>query len=121
MFLLAGSVNDEALDRAFEIGKVVVSIDSFTELTEVLFRKKFDKYLTDERRLQLIQKLERDTVKIDISVSVDACRDPKDNKFLELALSANASCIISGDQDLLVLNPFDSIPIVSAADFLKLF
>ncbi|MDP9081274.1 MAG: putative toxin-antitoxin system toxin component, PIN family [Bacteroidota bacterium] len=119
--LLAGSVNDKALDRAFEIGKVVVSTNSFTELTEVLFRKKFDKYLTDERRLQVIQKLERDTLKIDISVSVDACRDPKDNKFLELALSANASCIISGDQDLLVLNPFDSIPIVSAADFLKLF
>jgi len=119
--LLSGSVNDKALDKAFKIGKVVVSTDSFTELTEVLFRKKFDKYLTDERRLQVIQKLAKDTLKIDVSVSISACRDPKENKFLELAVTANASCIVSGDQDLLILNPFDSIPIVSAGDFLKLF
>ncbi|WP_408733647.1 putative toxin-antitoxin system toxin component, PIN family [Mucilaginibacter sp.] len=49
------------------------------------------------------------------------CRDPKDNKFLELAVTAGASCIVSGDQDLLILHPFNNIPILPPADFLKLF
>jgi putative PIN family toxin of toxin-antitoxin system len=119
--LIPGSVNELALNKAFRIGKVVVSTESFTEFTEVLFRKKFDKYLTDERRLQIIQNLERDTLNFKVSISIDSCRDPKDNKFLELALTAKADCIISGDQDLLILNPFKSIPILTAADFLNRF
>lgn len=54
-------------------------------------------------------------------MKVTVCRDPKDNKFLELAVTAEASCIISGDQDLLMLSTFNDIPIVSAAEFLELF
>ena len=46
------------------------------------------------------------------------CRYPKDNKFLEIALSAKASAIITGDQDLLVLYPNNDIPIINAATFL---
>jgi putative PIN family toxin of toxin-antitoxin system len=118
--LLAGSVNGKALDKAFKTGKVVVSNTTFAEFTEVLFRKKFDKYFTDERRLQVVQKLERDTVVCEVNISITACRDPKDNKFLELAVTARASCIVSGDQDLLVLHPFNNIHIVSAFDFLTL-
>ena len=60
--------------------------------------------------------------------AITDCRDPKDNKFLELAVSANASCIITGDKDLLILNPclpnrqaFRSIPILNAVDFLNNF
>jgi len=49
-----------------------------------------------------------------------ACRDPKDNMFLECAVSIGASTIISGDDDLLVLNPFESIEILRPADFLNL-
>ena len=47
------------------------------------------------------------------------CCDPKDNKFLELAVAANASCLITGDNDLLVLHPFRNIPILNATDFLN--
>jgi putative PIN family toxin of toxin-antitoxin system len=117
--LLEGSVNDIALEKAFEFGKVAVSSETFAEFTDVLFRKKFDKYFTDERRLQIIQKIEKDTAIFGVHIKVDACRDPKDNKFLELAIAADASCIVSGDQDLLILNPFNGIPIMSASDFLK--
>ena len=119
--LLTGSVNGMALDKAFKTGRVIVSADTFDELTEVIFRKKFDKYFTDQRRLQVVQKFERDTLVVEVNISIDACRDPKDNKFLELAVSAGASCIISGDQGLLVLHPFNEIPILSAKDFLQLF
>ena len=42
-----------------------------------------------------------------------ACRDAKDDKFLELAVNGNAELIVSGDEDLLILNPFQEIAIVT--------
>lgn len=119
--LITGSVNDKALNKAFQIGKVIVSDECFNEFVEVLFRKKFDKYFDDERRLQIIEKLEKDTVNFKVDLIINACRDTKDNKFLELAVTAGASCIISGDQDLLILNPFNNIPILTPSDFSNAF
>ena len=49
---------------------------------------------------------------------VTACRDPKDDKFLEAAMAGSADCVISGDADLLDLTPFESIPILRPAEFL---
>lgn len=46
-------------------------------------------------------------------------RDPKDNKFLELAVDGKASCLIAGDADLLVLNPFCGIPVLTPTEFLS--
>ena len=51
---------------------------------------------------------------------ITACRDPKDNKFLEVAVAGKADVIVSGDQDLLVLHPFAGIPIVQPATFLQM-
>lgn len=53
--------------------------------------------------------------------TITDCRDPKNNKFLELAVAANASCIITGDEDLLILHPFRNIPILNASGFLHKF
>lgn len=47
-----------------------------------------------------------------------ACRDPKDDQFLALAVAANASAIVSGDDDLLVLHPLQGIDILKPAEFL---
>lgn len=52
---------------------------------------------------------------------IDVCRDPKDNKFLELALLSGASCIVTGDKDLLILNPFRETAILNSTDFLTHF
>lgn len=119
--LIGGSVNAQALDKAFAIGEVVVSTAVFAEFTSVIFRKKFDRYLTDDRRLQIIQKLERDTHLCEVNITLDECRDPKDNQFLELAIEAGAACIVTGDKDLLILNPFRNIIIITPTDFLQLF
>lgn len=51
---------------------------------------------------------------------ITACRDPKDDKFLELAVSGRATHIISGDTDLLTLNPFRGIAILPPRAFLEL-
>ncbi len=56
---------------------------------------------------------------ITISERIAACRDPTDDKFLELATSGHADLIVSGDADLLVLSPFRGIPILAPAAFLQ--
>lgn len=119
--LSPGSVNRKAYDRAREIGMPVYSSSTLTEFTETLLRPKFDKYISTEKRLQAISAYEKRGQLIRVSVSIDLCRDPKDNKFLELAYEAGAACIVTGDKDLLVLNPFENIPILTAAEFLKAF
>lgn len=53
------------------------------------------------------------------SEEVRACRDASDDKFLEVIVNGHASCLVSGDKDLLSLHPFRGIPILSPADFLK--
>ena len=50
---------------------------------------------------------------IEVTEQGAACRDSKDNKFLELAVSDQATCVVTGDNDLLVLHPFREIPILS--------
>lgn len=52
--------------------------------------------------------------------TITICRDPKDNKFLEVAVAGKADVIVSGDEDLLVLHPFEDIPIVQPRIFLEL-
>jgi uncharacterized protein len=52
-----------------------------------------------------------------ITEAVVACRDAKDDKFLELAVNGHADVIVSGEADLLVLNPFRAIPILTPASF----
>lgn len=120
--LLRTSINAKALTRALDIGRIVISEPVLVEFEGVIFRKKFDKYfLNDGERLEAITNIENNSIIFFPKVTVEACRDPKDNMILELAIASNASCIISGDQDLLMLNPFNDIPIVTAAEFLELF
>ena len=56
---------------------------------------------------------------VNITEHIAACRDPKDDKFLELAVSGRADLIVSGDQDMLALNPFRGISIVTPAAFVR--
>jgi uncharacterized protein len=56
---------------------------------------------------------------VTITDRITACRDPRDDKFLELAVNGRANLIISGDADLLALNPFREIPIVTPATFVQ--
>ena len=49
--------------------------------------------------------------------AVSGCRDPDDDKFLELAVNGRADVIVSGDEDLLALDTFRGIPIITPAAF----
>jgi putative PIN family toxin of toxin-antitoxin system len=77
--------------------------------------------VTIERRYDAISVFEKKSLLIDVIIEIDECRDKKDNKFLELAASFNADCIISGKLDLLVMHPFRGTDILSPSDFIKKF
>lgn len=117
--LLKQSVARQAFDKALEQGKLLVSQATVEELHEVLRRKGFDKYVQEEERIQFITALVREAMLVEITETITECRDPKDDKFLELAVSGKASCIVSGDNDLLVMHPFWGIPVLTPRQFLS--
>ncbi|HRF97685.1 MAG TPA: putative toxin-antitoxin system toxin component, PIN family, partial [Aggregatilineales bacterium] len=94
------------------------SVGTIDELNDVISRKKFDKYVIEKERIDFVNEFIGQATLIQVTHVVTVCRDAKDNKFLELALSGNATKIITGDPDLLVLHPFQTIPIITASDFL---
>lgn len=117
--LLPRSISRRAFDVAGNLGRILLSDDTVAELDEVLRRPKFDKYITKVRRLEfLLSLIERAEIVL-VDQRIAACRDPRDDKFLELALAGRASHLISGDDDLRVLNPFRGIAIISASEFLS--
>lgn len=120
-FLFKDSLPRKAFSQATKIGDIFASTETFSEFKDVLFRSKFDKYLKTNLRHEAYSEIAERIIFVEISETITACRDPKDNKFLEVAVAAKASCIITGDNDLLVLNPFRNIPILNPSDFLIRF
>src|SRR5574341_1369442 len=98
--LLPDSVPRQALDQVLEHGKVLISSATVTELNDVLRRPHFDRYLAEEERMELLAALVREAELVDVTEMLTDCRDPKDNKFLELAVSGRATHVITGDDDL---------------------
>ena len=117
--LLPNSVPCRAVEKAVLEGTLLVSDETLGELADVLSRKKFDPYVTVKDRKQFIRLLGRISDNVVNVRRIQACRDPRDDKFLELAINGDADLIISGDKDLLTLNPFMGIPILSPAEYLK--
>ena len=117
-----GSVSAHAFDKAIDEGYIVCSSVTFEEFATRFIRAKFKKYMPDADRAEAIARVNRTSVIIEPAFTIKACRDPDDDKFLSLALAAGAACIITGDKKhLLPLHPFRGIPILSPADFLKMF
>lgn len=111
----------KALNGVLQNHSPIISFTTFSELKEVMFRSKFDRFFTDEDRLAMLKIISMKCEQIESSSEIEICRDPKDNMFLNLALDGKADVILTRDPDLLVLHPFEGIPILSPADFLKKF
>lgn len=118
--LFKNSQPRQALDKARHLGIILMSQSIWQEIQEVLERPKFERYITlIERDLFLIW-LSKSVEFVDIAKRIIACRDPKDDQILELAINGNAKLIVSGDQDLLVLHPFEGISIITVREFLEI-
>ena len=116
--LFSNSPAREALVVALNNYTVVFAQKTWDELAYVLQRPKFDKYIALAQRLHFLADFARKITVVDSRSVVTDCRDPKDNKFLALALDAGACTIVTGDKDLLVLNPFNGISINTPVEFL---
>ena len=111
---LAGQAVDHALAR----GILLVSEETLGELVEVLGRPKFDPYVSREDRRHFIELLGGVARLIPITRKLRACREPKDDKFLDVAVNGGAKALLTGDRDLLELDPFHGVRVVSPGDFL---
>ena len=100
--------------------EVLASKLTLAELRATFLSSKFDKYISLSNRIDFCELFTDFSSIITPTISITACRDPKDNKFLELGLSGKADCIVTGDKDLLVLHPFRGISIITPRDFLMI-
>lgn len=87
------------------------------ELFTVMSRPKFSSKISDEKIAEIREIVNHHVTIITPNNAITDCRDPKDNFILELAVAAKADYIVTGDKDLLVLNPFRSTKIVNVNDF----
>lgn len=112
-----GSVLKALRDGLFTI---LYSSDTIIEVVEVLGRDKFRlKYhVQPDDITALVNLIRLRGEAVYISQRVTECRDPKDDKFLDVALSGDADYLVSGDLDLLSMNPYRSVPVVTPAEFL---
>lgn len=118
--LLPTSKPRKAFDKARRNGVLLVSEEVIEELNDVFRRDEFEKYTTEALRVEFLAALLRDAELVQITESVTESRDARDDKFLSLAVSGNADCIVSGDKDLLTLESIQNIPIRTPSQFLDL-
>jgi putative PIN family toxin of toxin-antitoxin system len=95
-----------------------VTTETLRELIAKLHSPKFDRYVARERRDVLLERVASLVEIIDVLQSIRASRDPMDDKFLEAAVNGRADVIVTGDKDLLDLNPFRGIAILTPVDYL---
>jgi putative PIN family toxin of toxin-antitoxin system len=117
--ILPQSLPAQALRRAELEARLLISETTMYELADVLGRSKFDRYITLENRKSFLRRLGHIAEFIPIIQIVGECRDPKDDKFLEVALNGRADVIVTGDVDLMGMNPWRGIAILSPADYLR--
>ena len=120
--LKADSLPERALLRAVnEPSRLLLSQEVEDEYREVLFRNKFDRYVSIEHRQRILDLVVVAADRIENPAAVRECRDPKDDKYLALALAGKAAVIVSSDvHHLLSMHPWRGIQILSPAEYLAL-
>jgi putative PIN family toxin of toxin-antitoxin system len=114
-----GSKPNQAFAVARRLG-LLVSEATLTELNRVLRRARLDRFTDLDTRLEFLADVVLLGDEVEIVEQITICRDPKDDKFLEVAVNGNATHLVTGDQDLLALNPFRGVAILTPADVLAL-
>jgi len=108
--------------RALRDGRftIVYSTPIVVEIIDVLGRPRIQsKYHVQPEDINALINLIRLRGELVIPIqNVTACRDPRDNKFLEAALAGEAEAVVTGDDDLLVLHPFEGIDILRPIELL---
>lgn len=99
--------------------QLITSSALIAELIDVLSRDRLKKYFTFEDLKELLDLIDMQGKVVEPAESIHDCRDSKDNIVLECAVAGEVDYIVTADPDLLVLNPFQGIKIVSSQEFLQ--
>jgi len=95
-------VTTDILDEYFQVisrPKFKLKQETIDKITRYIYQ--FSEFVVPEERLHIIE------------------ADPKDDKFLEAAIAGKVDFIVSGDNHLLDLKEFRSIPIISGREFIE--
>jgi putative PIN family toxin of toxin-antitoxin system len=122
--LRPSSVPDRALTLALKNCQLCSCADSLGELEEVLHRPRFDAYVGRDTRMAFYETIRRHSQIFALTGAVlnqakGQCRDGTDDFILALALAAQAEVIVTSDEDLLVLHPWQGVAILTPAEFLS--
>jgi putative PIN family toxin of toxin-antitoxin system len=112
---------EKIFDRIAAQRVSLVSEDTLAELFDVLSRERFQKFIPLDQSIDYVEWYAGISEQVIVTQHVVACRDPKDAKFLALAVSGRADCILAGDHDLLDMVKFNGVPIYRPAEFMRLF
>jgi uncharacterized protein len=104
-------------DQARKTGAILASHDTLGELDSVLRRPKLAAYVSLSESTVFLTELARVVELVPITERVELCRDPRDDRFLELALAGRADFLLTGDADLLTLHPFRGTAILTPATY----
>lgn len=97
--------------------RLLASRETLQEILEVIKRDKFNRFRSLDERIKALSYYLNLVEIIKPTMIVTDCRDEKDNKFLSLALSGQAEIIVSSDDDLLVLNPYQGVRILTVRQY----
>jgi putative PIN family toxin of toxin-antitoxin system len=112
---------EKVFDYVAAHGAPLVSEETLLELFTVLSRDKFRRYLPIDQSLDYVDWYAGISDLIAVTEKIVACRDPKDDKFLALAIAGKADCILAEDNDLLDMVTFRGIPIYRPSEFIERF
>ena len=115
------SLPAQVFHHAAKHGLLIASAETLAELVEVTQREKLDSFRSREERLTILAYYQSLVVVVPVVKEVTDCRDEKDNKFLSAALAGEVDILISSDEDLLVLNPYRGIPVITARQYAEQF
>ena len=117
--LRGASVPGMAVDKVWLEATTLLSTATWAELRVVLHRAKFAPYIQASTLGPYLEKVRSLATFIQILTPIHACRDPRDDKFLEVAMHGRADAIVTGEADLLALHPFRGIAILTPAASLE--
>ncbi|MEA5489825.1 MULTISPECIES: putative toxin-antitoxin system toxin component, PIN family [Pseudanabaena] len=115
--LSPASISAKILNWGEDNGVILYSTATLTEVLSVLGRSKFSKYIDRDDIDGLSIRIKTVWLFVEILNQVQLCRDPKDDKFIDLALNGEASYLITGDSDLLVLKPIQNTSVINPRTF----
>ena len=117
-FLRPDSVPGAAVAKAWSTGLPLISKPAWVELRQVLMRPKFAPYIKPETIEPFLHRVWAVSEVVLSASPIRACRNPRDDKFLEVAVHGRAGVILTGDSDLLDLHPYHGIAILTPQEFL---